>query len=104
MVYKTHSDVFIYHDETGKIKGRNVKGHVFLIIPNSLSVDRDTAQTNLLQLTEARLESLSPLNLLYEEILALRQKYEAFHKFHFSLEERNGITRTMLREKCWRLA
>jgi hypothetical protein len=84
MVCPTQSDVFIYHDETTLAERTNLKGHVFLIVPNSLSVDKDSAQRSLDLCRPPDCESISPLNLMHQEIMKVRSKYDAFHKFHFS--------------------
>jgi hypothetical protein len=84
MSYKTHSDIFVYHDETGKIQGHNIKGaHVFLFVPHLLRIDRDAAQTTLVP-SITHLESYSPLKILFQEITDLRSVHQAHHKFHFT--------------------
>jgi hypothetical protein len=84
MALKTHSDVYVYHDESGRIKGYNLEGaHVFLMVPDLLRLNRDAAQTTLLQRT-THPESYSPLKILHQEIMHLRANHRAFHVFHFT--------------------
>jgi hypothetical protein len=68
MACSTQCEVFIYHDETTLAEHNNLKGNVFLIIPNSLSVNKDAAQQRLDLCRIPGSESSSPLQILNDEI------------------------------------
>ena len=75
--YKTESEVFVFHDETGKAGDEKLKGHILLFVPVKLRIILSNT------LWGDKIIELNPLEKLYIEINKLRKRFNVNHKFHF---------------------
>ena len=75
--YRTKSEVFVFHDETGKAGNEGLKGHVLLFVPVKIWIRQDRALFSEMSTT------LCPLQELFSKISELRRDYSTDRKFHF---------------------
>lgn len=73
----TKSEVIVYYDETRGLRGINSKGHAFLFIPYKSTIKQETP------LFGMREKCIFPRQLLYDKVVEVRSKYDAFYRFHF---------------------
>ncbi|MGD0878512.1 MAG: hypothetical protein ABSA01_10245 [Anaerolineales bacterium] len=72
------SKVFVYHDETKEVPGRNFKGHVLLFVPVELII---ISKTPLFGLDSVEYH---PRDEIAQEVLGVRRDFNYRGKFHFS--------------------
>lgn len=72
------SEVVVYHDETSCAGIENLKGHILFFVPIKTKIQYQGGLFNSNQ------EYIEPWSLLFRNIEAIREKFQADHKFHFS--------------------
>ncbi len=75
---KAFHKVIIYHDEVKDIPDVNLRGHILLFVPISISIDNSTP------LLGDYHTDYFPRIVLYQEICKVRKKYNFYNKMHFS--------------------
>ena len=82
--YETESEVFVFHDETGKAGDEKLKGHIILFIPVNLRIyPKDKTLFDAESSKKSLSKELPSLDELFSKMWDLREKYNADHKFHF---------------------
>ena len=79
-----YNKVIIYHDETKQIEKTNLKGHILLFIPKELTIKRKGTLFGDEEIT------YNPLEFLYNMIMDIRSRYNAYNKFHFNEIPKSG--------------
>ena len=76
MIIKRKSEITIYQDETVVANSKNLKGHIFYFIPDKVEIIEETP------LFGSNKFIVKPPQLLFQEIMRIRSKWNSNHKFH----------------------
>jgi len=78
MSVKRKSEIIIYQDETVVPNSKNLKGHIFYFIPEKIEIIEETP------LFGSNKFIIEPPQLLFQQIMKIRTKWNSNHKFHHS--------------------